>query len=54
MSESKDKPVAKKLPCGGYAIFTIDLKSKQLAQTGYVGPNLEPSAYLPKDVVIQK
>jgi hypothetical protein len=54
MSESKEKPVAKKLPCGGYAIFTKDFKSKQLVQTGYVGPNLELTAYLPKDAIIQK
>lgn len=54
MSDSKEKPVVKKLECGGYAIFTIDAKSKQLAQTGYVGSKLEPTAYLPKDHTIQK
>lgn len=54
MSETKEKPVVKQFPCGGFGIFTIDPKSKQLAQTGYVGPNLEPSAYLPKDHIVQK
>lgn len=54
MSDSKDKPVVKQLPCGGYGIFTIDPKSKQLAQTGYVGPSLEPSAYLPTGYTLQK
>jgi len=54
MSESKEKPVVKQLPCGGYAIFTIDNKTKQLVQTGYVGSKLESSAYLPTGSSIQK
>jgi len=52
--ENKDKVVAKKLKCGGTAIYTIDIKSKQLAQTGYIGPNLSLEAYLPKAVEWQK
>jgi len=36
---------AKKLPCGGYAIFGTDSK-KNLVQIGYVGPNLPASEYL--------
>jgi hypothetical protein len=54
MSETKDKPIVKQLPCGGHAVFTLDSKTKQLTQTGYIGPKLELSAYLPKDAVIQK
>jgi len=54
MSETKDKPVVKKLPCGGYGIYTIDPKTKQPAQTGYIGANLELTAYLPKDAIVQK
>jgi len=54
MSESKEKPIVKLLPCGGYGVYTIDAKSKNLVQTGYIGSKLELNAYLPKDVVIQK
>lgn len=55
MSEpTKDKPIAKKLPCGGIAIYGIDNKSKQSIQIGYIGANLNPEAFLPKDCVVQK
>jgi len=50
---AQEKPVVKKLKCGGWGIFTTDPKTKMLAQTGYVGPNLEPKAYLPADALIQ-
>lgn len=52
--ENKDKVVAKKLKCGGIAILTIDPKTKMLAQTGYIGPNLSLDAYLPKNAEWQK
>ena len=52
--ENKDKVVAKKLKCGGTAILTVDPKTKQLAQTGYIGPNLSIEAYLPKNAEWQK
>lgn len=48
-----DKPVVKKLKCGGWGIFTVDPKTKQPAQTGYVGSNLKLDAFLPPDAVIQ-
>ena len=51
---AQEKPVIKKLPCGGYAIYSLDAKSKQLIQTGYVGANLSAEAYLPKDAIIEK
>jgi hypothetical protein len=50
----KDKVVAKKLKCGGTAIYTIDPKLKQLVQTGYIGANLSLDAYLPKSAEWQK
>lgn len=55
MSEpTKDKLTAKKLPCGGTAIYGIDVKSKQVIQIGYIGANLNVDAFLPKDCVVQK
>lgn len=51
---SQEKPVIKKLKCGGHAIYTTDAKTKQLTQTGYIGPNLSLEAYAPKDAVVQK
>jgi len=51
---SQEKPVVKKLKCGGHGVYTIDQKSKQLVQTGYIGPNLSLEAYAPKDAVIEK
>jgi len=50
---SQEKPVIKKLPCGGYAIFASDSKSKTLVQVGYLGANLPVEGYLPKDVVVE-
>jgi len=52
--ENKDKVVAKKLNCGGVAVFTVDPKTKQLIQTSYIGPNLSLEAYLPKNAEWQK
>jgi hypothetical protein len=49
-----EKPIVKKLKCGGYGVYTTDFKTKQLAQTGYIGANLTLEAWLPKDAVIQK
>jgi len=51
---SQEKPVVKKLKCGGHGIFTIDPKTKQPIQSGYIGANLELESWLPKDAVIQK
>lgn len=51
---ANEKPVVKKLKCGGWGIFTIDPKTKMPTQTGYVGPNLSAEAYLPKDAVVEK
>ena len=51
---ANEKPVVKQLKCGGWAIYTVDTKTKQQIQTGYVGPNLEPKAYLPVDAIFEK
>lgn len=51
---SQEKPIVKKLKCGGYGIYTIDTKTKQLVQTGYVGANLKLEAFIPADAVLQK
>jgi len=51
---SNEKPIVRKLKCGGHGVYTIDPKTKQLAQTGYIGPNLSLEAFLPKDAVIEK
>ena len=54
MSEAtKDKPIVKKLPCGGHAIYSIDIKSKQQIQVGYIGANLNLEAYLPVGTKLQ-
>lgn len=49
-NETKDLKnvlTAKKLPCGGYAIYGIDMKTKNPTQVGYVGKGLaEFSCYL--------
>jgi len=49
-----DKIRVKKLPCGGYAIYGIDFKTKQEVQVGYVGAGLNAEAYLPKNAEIIK
>lgn len=54
MAEQKDKPTVKKLPCGGHAIFTIDQKSKQLTQTGYIGASLEVDKWIPEGYTVSK
>jgi len=55
MSEpTKDTLTAKKLSCGGIAIYGIDLKTKQPTQIGYIGANLPLEAYLPKNCILQK
>jgi hypothetical protein len=51
--QPKNDLTAKKLPCGGYAIYGMDTKTKSKTQIGYVGPNLSVEAYL-KDVKIEK
>lgn len=38
-----------KLECGGTAIFTIDPKTKQEIQTGYIGASLPVDAWINKD-----
>ena len=50
--ENKDL-TAKQLPCGGYAIYGVDPKTKSPAQIGYVGTNLPLDGWL-KDVKIIK
>ena len=50
----KEKSIARKLPCGGYAIYTNDIKTKTLMQTGYIGSNLKLEAWLPEGTVIEK
>lgn len=56
MSDNKtaEKLKVKKLPCGGYAIFGIDIKTKQPAQIGYIGANLPLEAYMPENAVLEK
>ena len=49
-----DKPVVKKLKCGGWGIYTVDVKTKQPAQTGYIGPGLKLEAFVPLDAIIEK
>ena len=51
---SQEKPVVKKLKCGGWGVYTIDPKTKQPAQTGYIGPNLSLEAYLPAGAIVEK
>ena len=54
MSEAtKEKPLVKKLPCGGYGIYGIDIKNKQQIQIGYIGAKLNLEACLPAGVTIQ-
>jgi hypothetical protein len=53
MDPTKEKPVVKKLPCGGHAIYGIDFKSKQQVQIGYIGANLNLEAYLPPGITLQ-
>lgn len=51
---SQEKPVVKKLKCGGWGVYTTDPKTKMPAQTGYIGPNLSLEAYLPEGAVVEK
>jgi len=44
---------AKKLKEGGYALYAIDPKTKQEAQVGYIGENLNLEAWLPKGVKVE-
>lgn len=56
MSDNKpaDKIKVKQLPCGGYAIYGVDIKSKQEVQVGYIGANLNAQAFLPANAEIVK
>lgn len=55
MSEQNNKDLtAKKLPCGGLAIYGIDPKTKNRVQIGYLGKDLPIEAWLSKDVKIEK
>jgi hypothetical protein len=54
MSENKDKPTVKLLPCGGHAIFAVDPKTKQSTQIGYIGKNLPLDGYMPAGTTVQK
>jgi len=44
---------AKKLAEGGYALYAIDLKTKQETQVGYIGENLTLEAWLPQGVKVE-
>jgi len=55
MSEPiKEKTKLKQLPCGGYAVYGVDIKTKQEVQVGYIGPNLPLESYVSKDYIIVK
>jgi len=51
---ASEKPIVKKLKCGGYGVYTIDVKTKMSVQTGYIGPNLTLEAFLPEGAVVEK
>ena len=53
-NKTSEKVKVKKLPCGGYAIYGIDFKTKQEVQVGYVGAGLNAEAYLPAGAEISK
>jgi len=54
MSNEQNKDLtAKQLPCGGYAIFGFDAKTKAKIQIGYIGANLPLEGYL-QGVKIEK
>jgi hypothetical protein len=44
----------RKLPEGGWGIFTLDRKTKAEQQTGYIGPNLKVEAFLPEGAELEK
>jgi len=52
--DNKNNLTAKKLPCGGYAIFGIDPKTKNPAQVGYVGKGLADVPYYLDGVKVEK
>jgi len=39
--------VVRKLPEGGWGIYTIDKKTMSEKQTGYIGPGLDVQGFLP-------
>jgi len=51
---AQEKPIVKKLKCGGWGIYTTDVKTKMLAQTGYIGSNLTLECWLPEGAVVEK
>jgi len=51
---ANEKPIVKKLKCGGWGVYTIDPKTKMQIQTGYIGTNLNLEAFLPQDAVVEK
>lgn len=53
-SEQKAVTTGKKLPCGGIAIYGIDIKTKQQIQIGYVGKNLAETPYWTQGVQIKQ
>jgi len=50
----KETTIARKLACGGYAIYANDVKTKTLMQIGYIGSSLKPEAWLPAGTVIER
>jgi hypothetical protein len=50
---SQEKLVIKKLKCGGWAMYSEDAKTKTQIQTGYIGSNLKPEAWVPAGTIIQ-
>ena len=43
----------KKLAEGGYAIYSVDPKTKSEMQVGYIGEGLTLEAWLPKGIKIE-
>ncbi len=53
-NEQKEKSKGKVLPCGGIAVYGIDLKSKQEVQVGYIGKELAQVPYWTQNIQISK
>ena len=53
-SEQKNIVTGKRLPCGGIAVYGIDIKTKQKIQIGYIGKNLAEASYWTQDIKLEK
>ena len=49
-----EKTKIKQLPCGGYAIIGVDIKSKTETQIGYIGQGLPLEGSFPGGYIISK